>query len=621
MDLSQREGRREQGALIKQAAKEAGLTLDELARKIGCSRALIFQYASGSSLAQSDRLQQIAEVVGKPLPWFFSPTDSNLPEDANATQFPALEAEALKLSKLKEELEAERLTFEQRREAETIASLEALLKAYESPTDYKKVVECCQQLQPLLSRGGGSERLAALLLRQGNALLQLQDWGVAKEKLEQAGSLYRQSGEMTLARDCTQSLGHANLMLGRAEEALKQFEFVASGEDWTNRWQGALSSGATYETLGKYEFALASFETALKIVDEKGEAPETEIPRLYIEANWSNLELDFGDFAGALERSRRCARTAQRKGVQDQYLEALLTSGVCLLNRDEISEAIACLQQAFDLSQLASDQQRTSLALSCLALCGVVANRCEEAISQGKEALSLALRCSAVRAEVLAQRALGEAYLRSSNIFESTYHIEQGLTAAINLRLHLPQSQFWNLKARAQLATGHADLALVSGEKALNLAAELQARPAQFESLLTLARASVECGEAKSALVYAKESIGLAFSLKSPSLFWRAKSVLALAVMNLSERSESKLLFQEAVSDFEIYRAQLRENLGEDVAIEDPLGLELWQNWLSLVKEIEGFEEAQKQAGAANWPPLIDWLETQQTEKGGMPDA
>src|SRR5437763_1382025 len=79
----------------------------------------------------------------------------------------------------------------------------------------RKVVDCCNQLTPFLAREEDPQRLAAVLLQQGNALLQLQEWGAAKEKLEQAAGLFRQAGNLTSARDCTQSLGHVNLMLGR----------------------------------------------------------------------------------------------------------------------------------------------------------------------------------------------------------------------------------------------------------------------------------------------------------------------------------------------------------------------------------------------------------------------
>src|SRR2546425_5637948 len=79
MDLSNRQGRREQGQRIQTAVERAGLSVEELANRIGCSRALIYQYLSGATLAQPDRLQQIAAVTGVALTYFFGgdpPDDS-----------------------------------------------------------------------------------------------------------------------------------------------------------------------------------------------------------------------------------------------------------------------------------------------------------------------------------------------------------------------------------------------------------------------------------------------------------------------------------------------------------------------------------------------------------------
>jgi transcriptional regulator with XRE-family HTH domain len=64
MDLSTKQGRREQGQRIQRAVERAGLSIEELAGRIGCSRALIYQYLSGTTLAQPDRLQQIAQETG-----------------------------------------------------------------------------------------------------------------------------------------------------------------------------------------------------------------------------------------------------------------------------------------------------------------------------------------------------------------------------------------------------------------------------------------------------------------------------------------------------------------------------------------------------------------------------
>src|SRR5947209_17776924 len=85
MDLSNRQGRREQGQRIQTAVERAGLSIEELANRIGCSRALIYQYLSGSTLAQPDRLQQIAALCGVTLAYFYSDTEEIPAADAAAT--------------------------------------------------------------------------------------------------------------------------------------------------------------------------------------------------------------------------------------------------------------------------------------------------------------------------------------------------------------------------------------------------------------------------------------------------------------------------------------------------------------------------------------------------------
>src|SRR5947208_12075181 len=86
MDLSTREGRREQGGLIQKAVERAGLSVEELANRIGCSRALIYQYLSGTTLAQPDRLQLIAKEVGLPLVSFFGGTSEEPPKARSTSE-------------------------------------------------------------------------------------------------------------------------------------------------------------------------------------------------------------------------------------------------------------------------------------------------------------------------------------------------------------------------------------------------------------------------------------------------------------------------------------------------------------------------------------------------------
>ena len=620
MDLSTREGRRQQGERMKQAVRDAGLTLDDLARQIGCSRALVYQYASGASLAQSDRLQQIARVVGKPLHWFFQ-EDASSPEPLSPAVAPDIGAEIEQVRLERDRLSADRVRMEQRRIAEDIARLEALLAAYSSPPNPRRVVDCCHQLYPLLAHDEDPQRLAGMLLQQGNALIQLQEWGAAKEKLEQAGALYRQAEQFVSARDCLQSLGHVNLMLGRNEEALQQFEQVASGDDWANRWQGTLSIGAAHEVLGNYPAAISAFERALEIVEERRDAERAEVARLYIEANWANLELDFGDFRSALQRSQRCIRIALRRGIQDQYMEALLTNGVAHLLLGDTLASAHSIQQALDVADLTGDQQHRSLALSYLSLCDTARFRPAEAIAAGKQALARALRCSAVRAEMTAQRALSEAYLLATNALESLYHAQQGLVVALNIRVQLPQAQFGILKARAHYIDGRNEEAIAEAEKALTLAVDLHARPVQIECHLAIAQAALATSDFDTALRHASAVTELAAALKSADMEWKGQICIAQAYWKQGRIDQARDAFQKAIAGLNTMRQWHKDTSEEDIQLEDPLAADAWHNWLRFVVDTEGLDQARSVAAAADWPPLLEWLDGTLADNGGKADA
>src|SRR5205807_5563569 len=165
---------------------------------------------------------------------------------------------------------------------------------------------------------------------------------------------------------------------------------------------------------------------------------DADIGHLYVESNWANVEIDCGDFASALERSERCIRLAQRNSVQDQYLEGLINKGYALFSLFDIPTAVATLQSASDLSELAGDAQRQSLAISGLALCRSAMDHGADAISLGKQALAIALRRGAARAELMAQRALAETYLSANNAAEAEYHAEAGASAATSNRVRRP---------------------------------------------------------------------------------------------------------------------------------------------------------------------------------------
>src|ERR1051325_3319966 len=132
MDLSTRQGRREQGQLIQKAVEQAGLSVEELANRIGCSRALIYQYLSGTTLAQPDRLQQIAAENGVPLAHFYGGGE--------------LAAEPRKARRAKEHEDP------QARLAERIRQLEELAHAQESPPEWAALAATCERIISLASQ-------------------------------------------------------------------------------------------------------------------------------------------------------------------------------------------------------------------------------------------------------------------------------------------------------------------------------------------------------------------------------------------------------------------------------------------------------------------------------------
>jgi len=620
MDLSTQDGRRLQGDRIKAAAREAGVTFEELGKRAGCSRALIYQYVSGMTLVQTDRLQQIAAVVGKPLYWFFldaAPEPGTNP--APPPPVPQGETDGEAVSAAPATSPGPSLAAASREAVSAVARLRTLVDAYSLPPDWRRVADTCQELAVLLQRdddlGQFSDPgpLAEVLLTQGNALIQLHEWGLAKEKLQRGDMLFRQSGQPSRALDCLQSTGHVNLMLGRVEEARDNFTEVAGGNEWRHRWQGPLSLGAVQEVVGNYAGAMECFRRAITIIEERealGETDETRVARLYVDANWANLELDHGEFEGAAGRAGKCARTALLLGLQDQYVEALLTGAMARLHLSDLPAALALAQQALDIAQISRDQQHQSLALSCLSLCESARRDARAAITQGKEALSAALRCGVVRTEILAQRTLAEAYLLSGDVGEAGYHGTHGSAAARGSHARLPQAEFQALLAQVDLAAGRLAEAAHMAQLGLEAAQSLDAKPVQLDCRLTLARVDRARGADEDALAQAAEALSLIRAMRVPHREWRVQAVAAGASAALNREADARHMFGLALAGLDGARRQAR--LGDEHGpMEEPEAEALWWSWLRFVLAEEGREAARARADAAEWPPLREWLEDQ----------
>ena len=180
MDLSTKQGRREQGLRIQQAVERAGLSIEELAGRVGCSRALIYPYLSGTTLAQPDRLQQIATECGVPLTYFYSdsadaeaaPSATSLPTPSVTTQ------ESLHAVAAPQEVTA-RLT-------DSLRALQELADAQEGPPDYRGLASTCERILSLSAQLGDRMAQSRAQRRLGYALYAISDYPRAADALNRA---------------------------------------------------------------------------------------------------------------------------------------------------------------------------------------------------------------------------------------------------------------------------------------------------------------------------------------------------------------------------------------------------------------------------------------------------
>lgn len=603
MDLANRDGRRILGERIKRASREAGISLDELAVRIGCSRALIYQYVSGASLAQPDRLQQISAVVGKPLAWFFE--DDAAPSASAAGDRATQVVATVDVSRA----DAAVPPGSDRHSRDRIGYLRELVAAYSSSPDWRQVADACQQLAVLYREHGAPEEIAEVFFTHGNALLRLQEFGPAKIKLEDARGAFAELGLTSRSLDCLQSIGGANVHLGRAKQALREFQMVSAGPEWHHRWQGMLSMGAAHEMLGDYSAAADSLLRAQEVIGENSDSRATEYAYLYVDANWANLELAWADYPRALETAERCVAAAQRLGDQEQYLEGLLNSAAAHQGLGQFRRAAVESEKAVDVAQLVRDFERWSLGLASRSLSFTSCRMMNKALVDAKEALSIALRHGCHRAEILAQKAITQAYLAMGNLDEARYHVDQALAAAQSGGLRLPGAEFQVLSASISRAAGDFALASTLARAAQSEADVLDAKQVRHDASLVLAELSRDTGDWQSAMAHARSAAEYASQMQAEWQAWRSQSILAEGHIQAGNPEDAELSFATALSALDGNRRAVFEASGVD-GLPDASGVrQLWTAWVAYLESAERAEEAVRFIEEAQWELLGGWVE------------
>jgi tetratricopeptide (TPR) repeat protein len=553
IDFTTRDGRKAQGRLIQQAAEEAGLSLEALAREIECSRALIYQYVSGATLAQPDRIQLIAQRTGKPLLFFYG--GEAMPDNLH----------------------------------ERVQGLQTLLAAQLAPPDPTSALSTAEQLIALARQAGDIQVEAGARLKLVSVLLGRGEASRALALIDGSRPFFRQHGLTSYLNALEQDRGHALLALGRIEEAEAAFAITAANPEWRARWQGTVSLAAVAEHRGQYRRALELLDDTAALERTAPDARAALTLRLYVAGNLANINLACGDLTDAMRAAETARDLAEQLANRDQYTESLLTLGTCYRLRGALALSRETLEAAERWARLTDDRGREAMALAELAQTLVEAGRFEDARARGKDALQRGIASGTRRAELAAQLALASAYLRSGQPQEARYHAGQAWEIS-TLQVQ-PYAQATALVAlgEAHAARGETTEARSAFQPAADLAESIGARvPAVYAALGLIA-----LGDPPPTMLAARTQ-----ELASPLLSWR----VALALGNSTDDADA---YRAAIDTLGGLRAALADEPMGDTYLEDRVAWEPYLRLARLLRAQGRGADADAVLADAEWPPLL----------------
>ncbi len=604
LDLTTPEGRKKQGELILRAIREAGLSVEQVARDIGCSRALLYQYIAGTTLAQPDKLTLIAKRTGKPLAFFFG-------ADLEATS--ALAVERAKLARERAELERQQTAELGRRLRERLDALFALAEAQSTPPDWKAAASTYEQILPLAREIGDLQAEATALFRLGNLRLLMGELESAITVLRQAQMLFEQQSNLPYALACRQSIGRALLLMGRPEEAQQQFAIALQQGNWHNRWEATVALAAVAEWMGDFQKAMAHLDQA----EEMATAAPTEHDRktvlLFVAANRANVYLACGDFEEAEKLARAALHLSEQLGDRDQQLEALLTIAVCQRFQGKWVEAYENALRARTLALFANDTERVAVAETVLAQIALVTGDFAAAKQWAKNALTTALKVRSRRAELWAHKALAETYLREENVDDADYHAKAAIEIAESINHALELSHTLCLMAWSKWKGGEQDSAFQTVKRAFALADEKGMRHIAALAAWLSAQIAQE-HQPEEAAQWLTQAEALAREVGDADLLACCLAVKGNSVLNADESTA-----EQALTEFhrlvERWRTEWRNAGYDDTWLEDPLRVRAYLALATLIARKQGTKAAETFLDEQGWLPLKEAWEQAKQER------
>ena len=603
LDLSTQSGRRVQGRRIQTAAEKVGLSLEELAREIGCSRALLYHYVSGNTLAQPDRLQQIAVRTGVPLAVFYSDEDTDpagLVTVDGIEEKKAWEQERAQLQRRIAELSALNESGSTDQLRQRLDSLMEALDLITNPMGAARLVPICHQILPLARELGDEHAEAETLLKLGNYFAQRGDLAEAESTLRPAGDTFNRLEETSRQCVAKQTLGQVYLREGHTEMARQLFGQVIGGGSWHNRWQGTLSLGAVSEYTGDYIQAMNHFDEALQIAREAPEGYDRSEAMVYIQMNIANVYMATGDFKSALNVVNETSREAYQIGLNDQLIEAEANQATAEYHLGNWDKSVYHSRRALDICHFAGDRVRDSSMRAWLLPILSLTEGVDKAKQEGVEALKSALQTNNKMGQLFAYWQLGRLQGTLEDARECLYYLDYARTLASELKA-IPLLTAVQI-ARASLLVKvkrHAE-AVAEGKAGLTSAENIGARHLEAEALCVLSEIPSANGRSEDALRLAQE-------LEMPELEAMAHTAIGKAVL-VRDLEQALEHFQRAVIIIENLRSKLAQAGLMDASLEEEPRHSYYRQLITTLLDSGRVDEAEAIALKSNWSPLLNMI-------------
>lgn len=522
--------------MVAEAAKSAGVSLRELAKRIGVSYPTIYAYSSGALAITASRLKQIADALGVPV-------------DA--------------------------LSAGERNSGEDGTTILRYIEACLSGSDVQRGIQIAMKEADAAGRSGNRSLEAELRLKAGAGLVSRGKYLASVAPLETARRLFIEDGTLEKAALCAQHLGHAFINIGELDQADKSFQAAKRGLAPLDRWRAEVALAALAERRGDFRRA----EESLNKIDTEH---LSDTARAYILFNRASVRGSSGWLQECCDLNRMAFDQAKSLSLHTQVCERALQIAYSLLRMGRYEEASLWVIRGLDLCEAYNDSARaTFIQLICARL--LIEFR---AFALGRtmllEAQAEATKQQYRRAEALALENL-------CVLHESKGDWNHALEVAQQYAAFCAAHEYSAQKLCASAHSVRCELRAGSQERALNLALDLRNTP-QIEELgepfafaeFVMAEVDQQCGNASEAAVGFQYAVHLAERCS-------AAPIAIAALTALTQTRTDLVRFTSVDSKLKKYRDELSE---QTVFLRTPMGIDRVTIRDAAVEPLTIFKEA-----------------------------